>query len=236
MTDLQIRQLNHSFGRGTANKEVLHNISLEVRRGEFICILGPSGSGKSTLLNLIAGLHKPQSGEIKVNGSVGFMFQDANLFPWLTVRQNVAFGPKMNGQESGSGEKINNLLEYIKLADYADAYPHELSGGMRQRVALARTLILDPGLLLMDEPFAALDPKTRESLYPDVVRIHREQKRTFMLVTHNVREAIYFADRILVLKGRPARITAEVKLDLPRPRNIKSKAGQAILTKLEDLL
>jgi NitT/TauT family transport system ATP-binding protein len=236
MTDLKIRQLNHSFGRSGSSQNVLRDISLEVSRGEFICILGPSGSGKSTLLNLIAGLHKPQTGEIKVNGSIGFMFQDASLFPWLTVRQNVAFGPKMQGREAQNAAKIDKLLEFIKLSDFADAYPHELSGGMRQRVALARTLILNPGLLLMDEPFAALDPKTRESLYPDVARIHQEQKRTFVLVTHNIKEAIYFADRILVLKGRPAQLTAELKVSLPRPRNIKSKAGQALLAKLEKLL
>ena len=208
----------------------LEDISLDVRTGEFLCIVGPSGCGKSTLLHLIAGLDKPSAGEILLNGhrvsSPGpdriLIFQDHGLFPWLTVRENVEFGLRMKGTAKEElRQRSRHFLQLVQLSQFADSYIHQLSGGMRQRVALARSLAMQPDVLLMDEPFAALDAQTRDLLHDELERVWRETGQTIIFVTHNVREAARLGDRIVVLSFRPGRIKSEFNVELPRPRHME---------------
>jgi NitT/TauT family transport system ATP-binding protein len=208
----------------------LDNIDLKVRAGEFLCIVGPSGCGKSTLLHLIAGLNQPTSGEVWVDdhrvAATGtdriLIFQELGLFPWLTVRQNVEFGLKMKGIEKAERqERSREYLRLVHLAQFQDSYIHQLSGGMRQRVALARALATEPGVLLMDEPFAALDAQTRDLLHDELERIWAETGRTIIFVTHNVREAVRLGDRVVLLTFRPGRIKQEYPIVLPRPRQLE---------------
>jgi NitT/TauT family transport system ATP-binding protein len=208
----------------------LQDISLQVRPGEFVCIVGPSGCGKSTLLHLIAGLLHPTSGDILVDGKAVqgtgtdriLIFQELGLFPWLTVRQNVEFGLKMkNIPKAAREEKIQHYLRMVHLSNFADSYTHQLSGGMRQRVALARALATEPDVLLMDEPFAALDAQTRDLLHDELERIWAETGRTIIFVTHNVREAVRLGDRVVLLTFRPGRVKQEFQVSLPRPRHIE---------------
>src|ERR1700690_3984444 len=205
----------------------LDNISLEVEPGEFLCIVGPSGCGKSTLLPLIAGLNPQTSGKVLVDGSPVsgpgtdriLIFQELGLFPWLTVGGNVEFGMKMkNVPKAEREEKIQYYLRLVHLSKFRDSYIHQLSGGMRQRVALARALPTEPDVLLMDEPFAALDAQTRDLLHDELERIWAETGRTIIFVTHNVREAIRLGDRVVLLTFRPGRVKCEFPIDLPRPR------------------
>ena len=205
----------------------LDNINLQVRAGEFVCIVGPSGCGKSTLLHLIAGLHPQTSGQILVDGNPIqgpgtdriMIFQEHALFPWLTVGQNVEFGMKMKGiPKAERQEKTRYYLRLVHLAKFEKSYIHQLSGGMRQRVAIARALATEPDVLLMDEPFAALDAQTRELLHGELERIWLETRKTIVFVTHNVREAVRLADRIVLMGTRPGRILRDVSIDLPRPR------------------
>jgi sulfonate transport system ATP-binding protein len=211
----------------------LDNISLKVRPGEFLCIVGPSGCGKSTLLHLIAGLHPPTSGEIQVDdGPIQgpgtdriLIFQELGLFPWLTVRQNVEFGMRMKGvPKAERGAKAREYLRLVHLQQFMDSYVHQLSGGMRQRVALARALATEPDVLLMDEPFAALDAQTRDLLHDELERIWAETGRTIIFVTHNVREAVRLGDRVVLLSFRPGRVKREYRFDLPRPRHLEDVA------------
>ncbi|MBI5301900.1 MAG: ABC transporter ATP-binding protein [Chloroflexi bacterium] len=204
-----------------------------MRAGEFVCLLGPSGCGKSTLLNLVAGLDKPTRGEIltdgkRVNGTGTdrvMIFQSAALFPWLNVRDNVEFGMQMIGKPSAQRrETARHFLAMVHLTEFENAYVHELSGGMKQRAAIARALALDPDVLLMDEPFGALDAQTRDILHGELQAIWRATNKTILFVTHNVREAIVLGDRVVVFSARPARIKREWTLDLPRPRQIESYA------------
>ena len=213
-----------------AHLVALQDISLDVRSGEFLCIVGPSGCGKSTLLHLIAGLDKPSGGEILLNGrrvsSPGpdriLIFQDHGLFPWLTVRQNVEFGLRMKGTSKQElRERARHFLQLVQLSQFSDSYIHQLSGGMRQRVALARSLAMQPDVLLMDEPFAALDAQTRDLLHDELERVWRETGQTIIFVTHNVREAARLGDRIVVLSFRPGRIKSEFQVELPRPRHME---------------
>lgn len=208
----------------------LDNISLDVCRGEFLCIVGPSGCGKSTRLHLIAGLHQQTSGSIRVDGKpvqgTGtdriLIFQELGLFPWLTVRQNVEFGLKMKGIGKTEREaKVREYLRLVHLSQFEDSYTHELSGGMRQRVALARALATEPDVLLMDEPFAALDAQTRDLLHDELERIWKETGCTVIFVTHNVREAVRLGDRVALFTFRPGRVKREYAIDLPRPRHIE---------------
>jgi NitT/TauT family transport system ATP-binding protein len=217
-------------GEQGAHIVALQDISLDVRSGEFLCIVGPSGCGKSTLLHLIAGLDKPSGGEILLNGqrvsSPGpdriLIFQDHGLFPWLTVRQNVEFGLRMKGTPKQElRERSRHFLQLVQLSQFADSYIHQLSGGMRQRVALARSLAMQPDVLLMDEPFAALDAQTRDLLHDELERVWRETGQTIIFVTHNVREAARLGDRIVVLSFRPGRIKSEFQVELPRPRHME---------------
>jgi NitT/TauT family transport system ATP-binding protein len=208
----------------------LENISLHVQPGEFLCVVGPSGCGKSTLLHLIAGLHQQTSGQIFVDGKAVsgpgtdriLIFQELGLFPWLTVGQNVEFGMKMkNMSRAEREEKIQYYLKLVHLAKFRDSYTHQLSGGMRQRVALARALATEPDVLLMDEPFAALDAQTRDLLHDELERIWAETGRTIIFVTHNVREAVRLGDRVALMTFRPGRVKQEFPIHLQRPRHIE---------------
>jgi NitT/TauT family transport system ATP-binding protein len=208
----------------------LDNINLEVKPGEFLCIVGPSGCGKSTLLHLIAGLHQQTSGRILVDGKpvAGpgpdriLIFQELGLFPWLKVGGNVEFGLKMkNVSKAEREEKVQYYLRLVHLSKFKDSYIHQLSGGMRQRVALARALATEPDVLLMDEPFAALDAQTRDLLHDELERLWAETGRTIIFVTHNVREAVRLGDRVALLTFRPGRVKQEFAVDLPRPRHME---------------
>jgi NitT/TauT family transport system ATP-binding protein len=208
----------------------LDNISLQVMPGEFLCIVGPSGCGKSTLLHLIAGLHPQTSGKVLVDGAPVsgpgtdriLIFQELGLFPWLTVAGNVEFGLKMkNIPKAERKEKVEYYLRLVHLSKFKDSYIHQLSGGMRQRVALARALATEPDVLLMDEPFAALDAQTRDLLHDELERIWSETGRTIIFVTHNVREAVRLGDRVVLLTFRPGRVKQEFAVALPRPRHME---------------
>jgi NitT/TauT family transport system ATP-binding protein len=208
----------------------LQNIDLEIEQGEFVCIVGPSGCGKSTLLHLLAGLDRPTTGEITVDGSPVqgpgtdriLLFQELGLFPWLTVRQNVEFGLKMAGvSRDERRDRARVFLRMVHLSHFEDHYIHQLSGGMKQRVALARSLALRPKILLMDEPFAALDAQTRDMLHDELERIWKETSPTIVFVTHNVREAVRLGDRVLLMSFRPGRIKSQFQVTLPRPRHVE---------------
>jgi NitT/TauT family transport system ATP-binding protein len=208
----------------------LQNIDLEIEQGEFVCIVGPSGCGKSTLLHLIAGLDRPTTGEVAVDGSpvIGpgtdriLLFQELGLFPWLTVQQNVEFGLKMAGvSKAERKDQARVFLRMVHLSHFEDHYVHQLSGGMKQRVALARSLTLRPKILLMDEPFAALDAQTRDMLHDELERIWKETSPTIVFVTHNVREAVRLGDRVLLMSFRPGRIKKQFQVDLRRPRHVE---------------
>ena len=186
---------------------VLDNINIDVKEGEIVCIVGPSGCGKSTILNVISGLVKPNKGEVIVNGKCGYMFQKDNLFEWRTVYKNVLLGLELTGCSNEVNKKrALNLLEKYGLLEFKDYYPSQLSGGQRQRVALIRTLLLDPDILLLDESFSALDFQTRLLVNEDVYKIIKEEKKTAIIVTHDISEAISMGDRVLVLSSRPAKV------------------------------
>ena len=208
----------------------LDKINLEVRPGEFLCIVGPSGCGKSTLLHLIAGLQPQTAGKILVDGTpvsgAGtdriLIFQELGLFPWLTVGGNVEFGMKMkNVPKAEREERVQYYLRLVHLLNFRDSYIHQLSGGMRQRVALARALATEPDVLLMDEPFAALDAQTRDLLHDELERLWAETTRTIIFVTHNVREAVRLGDRVALMTFRPGRVKQEFSVNLPRPRHME---------------
>jgi NitT/TauT family transport system ATP-binding protein len=225
----------------------LDNISLEVKPGEFLCIVGPSGCGKSTLLHLIAGLNPQTTGKVLVDGTPVsgpgtdriLIFQELGLFPWLTVGGNVEFGMKMkNVPKAERQEKAQYYLRLVHLSKFKDSYIHQLSGGMRQRVALARALATEPDVLLMDEPFAALDAQTRDLLHDELERLWAETGRTIIFVTHNVREAVRLGDRVALLTFRPGRVKQEFSVNLPRPRQMEhtevARTARDILDCLRD--
>ena len=215
-----------------ASEPALSDINLEIAEGEFICIVGPSGCGKSTLLNLIAGLEKPTEGTITLDGREVLgpgadrvvMFQEPALYPWLNVIDNVKFGMKFAGVPKGEQEKrAEKYLKMVHLWDFREYAVHELSGGMKQRTALARALTMDSRIMLMDEPFSALDKQTINKLRAELEAIWEETRRTIIYVTHSVEEALYFADRIIILADRPGIVKSIVKIDLPRPRQLDSE-------------
>ena len=229
---LVIDSVSKSFSTSTGMIHALDRVSLQVGEGEFVCLVGASGCGKSTLLNIIAGLEKPDSGTVLADGKpiTGpgrerlVMFQEAALFPWLDVMGNVLFGleRKPNLTRKDRLQVAKYYLDLVDLTKFSHANTHELSGGMKQRVALARALAPNPRVLLMDEPFAALDALTREQLYGDIQKIWEARKKTIVFVTHNVREAACLGDRVLLFSPHPGRIQAEFRIDLPRPRDINS--------------
>jgi NitT/TauT family transport system ATP-binding protein len=231
---LTIDQVSKSFAIGRGHVHALDRVSLQVGEGEFVCLVGPSGCGKSTLLNIIAGLEPPDTGSVVAGGQAVrgpsrermMMFQEAALFPWLDVLGNVLFGLKLKPDLTRveRTEVAHYHLRLVGLDRFVHANIHELSGGMKQRVALARALAPNPRVLLMDEPFAALDALTREQLYGDIQRIWEQRRKTILFVTHNVREAACLGDRVLLFSANPGRVREEFPVDLPRPRDINSVA------------
>lgn len=236
---LALQNVCLSYATNSNNRLIaLNNINLKVQPGEFLCIVGPSGCGKSTLLHLIAGLHQQSSGDVLVDNvpvqGPGtdriLIFQELGLFPWLTVAQNVEFGMRMKNIPKAQREaQVRDYLRLVHLHQFKDSYIHQLSGGMRQRVALARALATEPDVLLMDEPFAALDAQTRDLLHDELERIWAETRRTIIFVTHNVREAVRLGDRVVLLTFRPGQVKREYRIDLPRPRHLEdvNVAGSA---------
>lgn len=210
--------------------EALESVSLQVDAGEFLCIVGSSGCGKSTLLRVLGGLVRPTSGEVYVEGElltaprrqIGFVFQKANLMPWRTVLRNITLPLEIQGLKAEqTGRQAKELLRLVGLKGFENAYPHELSGGMEQRVVIARALIHDPAILLLDEPFGALDALTREQMNLELLRIWEAKRKTVVMVTHSIQEAIFLADRILVMSSRPGHIEASFPVPLPRPRRLE---------------
>jgi NitT/TauT family transport system ATP-binding protein len=206
----------------------LEEVSFAVDAGEFVCIVGPSGCGKSTLLRVLAGLIEPSTGHLSFDAAgrpqTALVFQEQSLFPWLTVLDNVAFG--LETQQAGKPERQRRAFEFLEqvgLADFAQNYPHELSVGMRQRAAIARAVLVDPQLLLMDEPFSALDAQSKLVLQEELLRVWRDRQQTVIYVTHDIDEAILLGDRILVMRGRPGRIREEICIPLNRPRNLRDR-------------
>jgi len=230
--EIQLRGVTKIFSdSGSGSVVALDGIDFDVAKGEFVCLLGPSGCGKSTILNAVAGFVLPTSGEIIAAGGRvsrpgpdrGMVFQEYALFPWMTVRSNIAFGLEMRREgKARIGRKVETLLGKLQLAEFADRFPRDLSGGMRQRVAIARLLALDSPILLMDEPFGSLDALTRGRLQDELLRIWSELGKTILFVTHSIEEAIYLADRIVVMTVRPGRVKAIVPVSLERPRDVSS--------------
>lgn len=210
----------------------LNGVSLDISDNEFVCVIGPSGCGKSTLLNNIAGLDTPTSGKIYLDGKEitgtgperGVVFQQYALFPWLTVRKNVEFGIKLKGiKQKEAAEIANKYLKMVELQDFADSYPKELSGGMKQRVAIARAYAVNPEVLLMDEPFGALDAQTRTQLQSELLKTWENERKTCFFITHDVDEAIILAQRVVIMSARPGRVKEIVNIDIPYPRTQETK-------------
>jgi NitT/TauT family transport system ATP-binding protein len=217
---LRVEGVSHRFGA----VEVLRDLWLEVGRGEFLAVVGPSGCGKTTLLNLLSGHAKPSSGQVVRNGKTRMVYQHDGLFPWLTAGENIALGLRHVQGAAARRRQLSDLLQLIRLEEFEAHYPHQLSGGMRQRVELARALAGDADVLLMDEPFSALDYQTRLRMRRELVRMLQQRPRTVIFVTHDIEEAAQLADRVAVLSERPASICHEHRLDLPRPRALTHPA------------
>jgi NitT/TauT family transport system ATP-binding protein len=226
------------FGHGPQAVVALDQVSLTVAPGEFICLIGASGCGKSTLLNLVAGLEKPSAGTVSVSArQVALMFQEPALFPWLTAAGNVDLA--MRARKVPSGERrsrVTELLELMRLGGFGDKRPHELSGGMRQRVALARALAQDADVLLMDEPFGALDAMTRDVMHDELDRVREGRPLTVLFVTHNVREAVRLGDRVVLLSSHPGRVAGEFEVPIPHPRRIDSRPVAELSATITDKL
>jgi ABC-type nitrate/sulfonate/bicarbonate transport system, ATPase component len=228
MGELVIKNLSKKFQNGDSEFKALENINLTVKDGEFVTILGPSGCGKTTLLRIIAGLETYSDGMATLNGEMisgpgpkrGMVFQEYSLFPWKTVIGNVMFGLLMQKIPKEEAEKkALAYLELVGLSEFKNSYPYELSGGMKQRVAIARALANEPEVILMDEPFGALDAQTRNNLQKELLRIWEDEKRTIIFVTHSVDEAVFLSDRIVILSKRPGAVKKEIEINIPRPRD-----------------
>jgi len=245
---LEVRGLGKRFSSPQGEVEALRGIDFSVRRREFVCVIGPSGCGKSTLSRILAGLDSHTSGEALLDGKPikgpgqdrGMVFQGYSLFPWLTVKKNVMFGPQINGRGTDQAERDALMwLDLVGLEKFADAYPHQLSGGMRQRVAIARALVNQPRILLMDEPFGALDAQTRSKMQSHLIDIWKNIDITVLFITHDLDEAIYLADRILVLKAHPGEVQEVIEVPVPRPRTpgqFNSPEFRATKARLEELI
>ena len=235
---VRLTAVSKVFGRGSSAVSALDRVTLKVPPGEFTCLIGASGCGKSTLLSLVAGLEQPTSGEVSAAGAkVAFMFQEPALFPWLTAAGNVELALRARGLgKAERRQRTAELLETVRLTGFGGKRPHQLSGGMRQRVALARALAQDADVLLMDEPFGALDAMTRDVLHDELDRICGGRALTVLFVTHNVREAVRLGDRVVVLSSRPGRIIAEFDVPIERPRRIDSAPVAELAAKVTDRL
>lgn len=242
---LEFLNTRKAFGRPPGEIVAVDGVSLHVNDGEFVCVLGPSGCGKSTLLFMAAGLEKNSGGRIVFDGQVvtgpgsdrGMLFQQFALYPWLSARKNVEFSLSLRGMPANERwRRAKRWLDVMGLTPFADAYPHQLSGGMQQRIAIARLLVNEPRIMLMDEPFAALDAQTRAMLGEELVRVWQEAKGTVLFVTHSVDEAIMLADRLVVMTARPGRIKTDKRIDLPRPRDPASDEFNALRREVTDLL
>jgi NitT/TauT family transport system ATP-binding protein len=240
-----VKDLYKSYVTNDTEILALSDIGLDIRDGEFISLLGPSGCGKSTLLKIIAGLIPASAGAIEISGAVvngpgpdrSVVFQDYALFPWMTVQDNVEFGLEARGVSAAERRKTSaELLQVVGLSDFAKKFPHHLSGGMKQRVSIARALAVDPQILLMDEPFGALDAQTRSVLQEELLRIWKRYKKTVVFVTHSIEEAIYLSDRIVVMTARPGRIKTIVTVSEPRPRDMTSPAMSAMQRHVRSIL
>src|SRR2546426_490973 len=226
---LSLNGLNMTFGHGDEVVDVLENIDLEVREGEFICLLGPSGCGKSTLLNIVGGFLKPSSGEVVIDGEPVrgpdprriFVFQERGVFPWLTVEGNIGFGLFRLSEEERR-RRIAHYVQLVGLSGFERAFPRELSGGMKQRVEVARALAVNPDVLYLDEPFGALDSITRLQMRAELLRIWQAERKTILFVTHDIEESVQLADRVVVLTARPAHIRRIVDIDIPHPRDLSA--------------
>jgi NitT/TauT family transport system ATP-binding protein len=229
---LQLNNVTRSFGA----VEVLQPLDIEIARGEFVAVVGPSGCGKTTLLNLLSGFDEPSSGKITRSGRMRMVYQNDGLFPWLTVRENIALGLRHLKDEPELQRQLKELIALIKLEGFETHHPHKLSGGMRQRVEIARALAGETDVLLLDEPFSALDYLTRLRMRQELARLLDERPRTVVLVTHDIEEATQLADRVIVFSERPAKVRSEVRLYEPRPRDLTHpeviKAVHGILTEL----
>ncbi|MEZ5321781.1 MAG: ABC transporter ATP-binding protein [Microthrixaceae bacterium] len=220
---LRLHRVERVYGHGPEAVTALEGVDLEVAPGEFVCMVGASGCGKSTLLSLAAGLDRPSAGRVETFGRVSVMFQQDALFPWLTVHGNVELALRLAGVARRTrAARVRELLATVRLEEFAHRRPHELSGGMRQRIALARTLATDADVLLMDEPFAALDAMTRDLMHDELERVCADRDLAVVFVTHNVREAVRLGDRVVLLSSRPGRIVATFDVELARPRRIES--------------
>lgn len=245
MSSIEIKNLEKIYGFGSDQVIALTNINLSFLDQEFICILGPSGCGKTTLLNIIAGFEFPSSGSITISGkSISgpgsdrvMMFQDYALFPWLTVSKNIEYGLKQKKIEKQQRKDIvNSLIDLIDLRGFENKYPIQLSGGMRQRVALARAMAVDPLILLMDEPFAALDSFTRERMQDELIRVWQKNKKLVVFITHSIEESIKLADRIIVMSSRPGEVLDLFEMKEPRPRDLSSSESIFTAKKIRELL
>lgn len=220
---LSVENVSKTYTRGSERIEVLRDVNIEILPGEFVGLIGPSGSGKSTLLNLIAGLDGPSAGSVTSDGRTTLMFQESALFPWLTVGANISLALKLRGvPRRERSDRVRELLSSVQLDGFGDRRPHELSGGMRQRVAIARAFAQEVDVLLMDEPFGALDAMTRDLLHDELERLWVERGLTVVFVTHNVREAVRLADRVVLLSSRPGRVVEQFPVAVERPRRIES--------------
>ena len=238
---LDLRHVGKVYELNDQRIEALRDANLVVQKGEFVCLIGASGCGKSPLLRIVAGFEPPSSGEAlmwdkPVSGPApdrGMVFQDYGLFPWLSVRQNIGFGPASRGLPKAELRAlVDRFVDMVGLTRFADAYPHQLSGGMKQRVAIARVLANDAEMVLMDEPFGALDAMTRERLQDELLDIWQRTKLTVLFVTHSIEEAIFLADRVVVMEPGPGRIASEHRIELPRPRDVSSPEFNAVRREL----
>ena len=246
-TRILVRALRKRFNDIARQQEIvaLEGIDVEIADDEFLTILGPSGCGKTTLLNIVAGFEQATSGDVRLDGDPipgpgpdrGVVFQEYALFPWLTVEQNIEFGPRERRvPRAERRNRVRRLIASVGLSGFERRYPQELSGGMRQRVALGRVLVNDPKILLMDEPFAALDAQTRTLMQNELLRVWSRERRTVLFITHNIEEAILLGDRVVVMTARPGRIKEIVAVDLPRPRDVTATDFNAIRRRVSALL
>jgi NitT/TauT family transport system ATP-binding protein len=246
MGDMVIMHLSRTFVRDDGSElKAIEDVNLTIRQEEFVCVLGPSGCGKTTLLRMVAGLDQATAGEIMLDGEkitgpnpkVGIVFQEYSLFPWRNVVDNVSFGLEMQGmQREERYARAEEYLELVGLSQFSKSYPSELSGGMRQRVAVARALALDPMVLLMDEPFGALDAQTRNLLQNELLEIWGKTRKTIIFVTHSVDEAVFLADRLIVLTPRPGTVCESIPIELPRPRDRTGPIFAQVRRKVLDLI